>query len=86
MLLEANLFHVCCRPNVGVLGEGAQFSSPQMITPNLDSLAARSLVLTNASTQVALCGPSRSSFLTGRRPDTTRCYVSEDKLSGLLSS
>ena len=83
--MEANLFHVYCRPNVGVLGEGAQFSSPQMITPNLDSLAARSLVLTNAYTQVALCGPSRSSFLTGRRPDTTRCYVSEDKVSGFLS-
>ena len=45
-----------------------------MVTPHLDSLAARSLVLTNAFTQVALCGPSRSSFLTGRRPDTIRCY------------
>lgn len=29
--------------------------------------------------QVALCGPSRSSFLTGRRPDTIRCYDNEDK-------
>lgn len=45
-----------------------------MVTPHLDSLAARSLVLTNAFTQVALCGPSRSSFMTGRRPDTIRCY------------
>ena len=45
-----------------------------MVTPHLDRLAARSLVLTNAFTQVALCGPSRSSFLTGRRPDTIRCY------------
>ena len=45
-----------------------------MVTPHLDSLAARSLVLTNAFTAVALCGPSRSSFLTGRRPDTIRCY------------
>ena len=34
--------------------------------------------------QVALCGPSRSSFLTGRRPDTTRCYVSDDKFRGSL--
>ena len=68
------------RPNVGVLGESDQFSSPEMKTPNLDALAAKSLVLTNAYTQVALCGPSRSSFLSGRRPDTTRCYVTEDKV------
>merc|ERR1712110_104679 len=45
-----------------------------MKTPNLDHLASKSLVLTNAYTQVALCAPSRSSFLTGRRPDTIRCY------------
>ena len=49
-----------------------------MVTPNLDSLAARSLVLTNAFAQVALCGPSRSSFMTGRRPDTIRCYDNPD--------
>ena len=29
--------------------------------------------------QVALCGPSRSSFLTGRRPDTIRCYDNDDR-------
>ena len=56
------------RPNIGALGETT------MVTPSLDSLAARSLVVTNAFSQVALCGPSRSSFLTGRRPDTIRCY------------
>ena len=62
------------RPNIGALGESGHFSSAPMVTPHLDSLAARSLVLTNAFSQVALCGPSRSSFLTGRRPDTIRCY------------
>ena len=62
------------RPNIGALGESGHFSSPNMVTPHLDSLAARSLVVTNAFSQVALCGPSRSSFLTGRRPDTIRCY------------
>ena len=49
-----------------------------MVTPHLDSLAARSLVLTNAFSQVSLCGPSRSSFMTGRRPDTIRCYDNPD--------
>merc|ERR1712110_412648 len=62
------------RPNIGVYEGSNYFSSPGMKTPNLDHLASKSLVLTNAYTQVALCAPSRSSFLTGRRPDTIRCY------------
>jgi iduronate 2-sulfatase len=45
-----------------------------MYTPNLDSLASRSLVLERAYVQQALCGPSRASLLTGRRPDTTHVY------------
>merc|ERR1719367_543642 len=67
------------RPNLGVYEDANQFTSPKMVTPNLDALADQSLVLTNAYTQVALCGPSRNSFMTGRRPDTTRCYVSDHK-------
>merc|ERR1712131_487056 len=68
------------RPNVGVMEDGNHFSSPEMITPNLDKLAERSLVLTKAYTQVALCGPSRSSFLTGRRPDSIQCYDNNHKV------
>ena len=41
------------RPNVGVLESENSFSSVAMVTPNLDRLAARSLVLTNAYTQVS---------------------------------
>ncbi|TWU55788.1 sulfatase [Rubripirellula reticaptiva] len=40
------------------------------ITPNLDRLAERGLVFKNAYCQQAVCNPSRSSFLTGLRPDT----------------
>ncbi len=47
---------------------------PKMHTPNLDKLASRSLLLTRAYSQIALCSPSRTSFLTGRRPDTTHVY------------
>merc|ERR1712038_794975 len=66
------------RPNLGVYEDANQFTSPKMVTPNLDSLANQSLVLTRAYTQVALCGPSRTSILTGRRPDTSRCYSNPD--------
>lgn len=48
---------------------------PTMITPNLDYLASQSLLLRKAYVQVALCSPSRTSLLTGRRPDTTRIWT-----------
>ena len=48
--------------------------SPSMHTPNLDKLASRSLLLNRAHAQQALCNPSRTSLLTGRRPDTTHVY------------
>lgn len=52
--------------------------SPQMHTPHLDQLASRSAVFHRAYVQQALCNPSRTSALTGRRPDTTRVYSSKE--------
>ena len=40
------------RPNIGALVGDNPFSSPEIRTPNLDKLAARSLVMTKAYTQV----------------------------------
>ncbi|XP_041846773.1 iduronate 2-sulfatase isoform X2 [Melanotaenia boesemani] len=43
-------------------------------SPNIDQLASKSQVFLNAYVQQAVCAPSRTSLLTGRRPDTTRLY------------
>ncbi|KAG0721293.1 Iduronate 2-sulfatase [Chionoecetes opilio] len=56
------------RPVLGCYGD------PVAVTPNIDALARDATVFTRAYAQQALCGPSRTSFLTSRRPDTTRLY------------
>ncbi len=43
-------------------------------SPNLDRLAKQGVVFKNAYVQQAVCSPSRSSFLTGTRPDTTKVW------------
>lgn len=53
--------------------ELASYGSPAL-TPNLDRMAAQSVQFDRAYCQQAVCNPSRSSFLTGRRPDTLRIW------------
>ena len=53
--------------------ELASYGSPAL-TPNLDRLARRAVQFDRAYCQQAVCNPSRSSLLTGRRPDTLRIW------------
>ena len=55
------------RPEMGCYGSSA-------LTPNLDRLAKRSVQFDRAYCQQAVCNPSRSSLLTGLRPDTLKLW------------
>ena len=49
-----------------------------MHTPNIDALAAKSLTFRFAFNQYSVCAPSRNSFMSGRRPDSTLAYNFKD--------
>jgi choline-sulfatase len=64
---------------------GALGGHPQVQTPNIDRLARRGTVFTNAHTQAPLCNPSRVSLLTGLRPSTTGVYALQPKLRNVAA-
>ena len=54
---------------VGVMG-----GHPQAITPNIDRLAKRGVLFTNAHCAAPACLPSRTAVMTGIRPSTSGVY------------
>ena len=50
------------------------FGHPIVKSPNIDRLASKGIAFSNAYCQFPLCSPSRSSVLTGLRPDSTRVF------------
>jgi choline-sulfatase len=53
---------------------GALGGHPQAQAPNIDALARRGTLFTNAHAQSPLCNPSRTSLMTSLRPSTTGIY------------
>ncbi len=53
---------------------GALKTHPQAKTPNMDALAKRGTLFSNAHCQAPLCNPSRASLLTGLRPSSSGIY------------
>ena len=50
------------------------FGYDQVHTPNMDRLAERSTIFTNAHNQAPMCGPSRASVMTGIQPYNSGAY------------
>ena len=69
------------KPNVLLIGVddlndwiGCMGGHPQAKTPNMDRLAARGVLFTNAHCQSPVCNPSRASLMTSLYPSTTGVY------------
>lgn len=81
-LLLATSTHAADKPNVLLIAIddlndwiGCLNGHPDAHTPNIDRLAARGVLFTNAHCQAPICNPSRTSFMTGLRPSTTGIYL-----------
>lgn len=56
---------------------GCMGGHPQALTPNMDRLAARGILFTNAHCVAPACNPSRAAVFSGRMPQTTGVWANE---------
>jgi len=58
---------------------------PNTKTPNIDRLAKRGVLFTNAHCQAPICNPSRTSILSGLRPSSTGFYDNQPNAASMES-
>lgn len=56
---------------------GCMQGHPQAHTPNMDRLAARGMLFTNAHCAAPACNPSRAAIFSGRMPNVTRVWSND---------
>ena len=66
------------KPTIGAFGDDLAH------TPNIDLLAEQATVFLNNHTQQAVCGPSRASLMTGKRPDYTKVRDLKTKMRDMV--
>lgn len=86
-LVLALLAPLAARPNVILFSiddlndwVGCLSGHPQAKTPNIDRLARRGTLFTNAHCQSPVCNPSRASLMTGRYPHASGVYFLDPDL------
>lgn len=80
-LFSASLSLVANQPNIVLIGiddlndwVGCMGGHPQAQTPNIDRLASRGVLFTNAVCQSPVCNPSRASLMSSIYPETSGLY------------
>ena len=63
---------------------GCMGGHPQTITPNLDRLAKKSILFTNAHCTGPACNPSRSAIFTGRAPNKSGLYDNRQQMREIM--
>jgi arylsulfatase A-like enzyme len=80
LISSQSLFSAMDRPNILLImvddlnAYVGSYGHPNAKTPNIDRLAAGGVMFTDAHCQAPICGPSRTSLMTGLRPSTTGVY------------
>lgn len=91
LVLAATACHAAEKPNVLFIAVddlndwiGCLEGHPQAKTPNIDRLAAKGMLFTNAHCPAPACNPSRTAIMTGISPHKSGLYDNRQKMREVL--